>query len=155
MSYMYCHFSYLLIIIKQQQCKKLISFPFKFTQQYSCGWLCGALILNRHWSTTKYTVYGLMTGYDFVLVQMTEINTRDTRPLIFFIWIMHEPEGWVHCGVKKQRTSALIFVICTSTKSYQSLTSFIHIIIETIMECIYFEIRSNDQNNLIHIKLYK
>ena len=48
-------------------------------------------------------------------------------------------------------TNALIFVICTSTKSYQSLTSFIQFIIKTIMECIYFEIRSNYQNNFIHI----
>ncbi len=54
---------------------------------------------------------------------------------------------------KNQRTSALIFVICTSTKSYQSLTSFIHVITETMTECIYFEIRSNHQNNLIHINV--
>ena len=40
--------------------------------------------------------YKLMTKYDFVVVQMIKINARVLRLI--------------------QRTSALIFVICTSTK---------------------------------------
>ncbi len=49
--------------------------------------------------------------------------------------VMWQIKGQVHC-----------FLSCTLTKSYQSLTSFIHIIKETIMECLYFEILLNYQN---------
>ena len=61
------------------------------------------------------------------------------------------PKGECIVMWKYQRASALMFIICTSTKSNQSLTSFIHvhIITETIMECIYFKIRLNYQNNPI------
>ena len=57
----------------------------------------------------------------------------------FFISTMHDPEGWVHCDVKNQKTSTLIFAICTSTKSYQSLTSFIHVTHINITSYIIFK----------------
>ncbi len=88
-----------------------------------------------------------MTEYDFVIVQMTKINAR----VLQFFQLNNARTRRVsalRCE-KNQRTSALIFVICTSTKSYQSLTSFIHVIKEIIMECIYLEIGLNYQNDLI------
>ncbi len=52
-----------------------------------------------------------------------------TRPAIFSSEQCTNLKGECIVMWKNQRTSALIFAICTSTKSYQSLTSFIHVII--------------------------
>ena len=89
-----------------------------------------------------------MTEYDFVVVQMTRINAH---VLQFFFSSEQCTNLKGVCIViwKNEQTSALIFVICTSTKSYQLLTSFIYVIKETIMEHTYFKIRFNYQYNLI------
>ena len=50
-----------------------------------------------------------------------------TRPAIFSSEQCTNPKGECIVMWKNQRTSALIFVICTSIKSYQSLTSFMHV----------------------------
>ena len=69
-------------------------------------------------------------------------------PAIFSSEQCMNPRGECIVMWKNERTNALIFVIYMSAESYQSVTSFMHVIKELLCN-IYFEIRSNYQNNII------
>ena len=64
-----------------------------------------------------------------------------------FIWTMHEPKGWVYCDVKKSKDKCTDFCQFACQQNYIGHSSFIHVIKETIIQCVYFEIRLSYQNN--------
>ena len=82
---------------------------------------------GKYFVLKKYFEVILMAEYEFVVVQMSKINARVLR---FFHPLSNARTQRVSAlwCEKNQRTKALNFDICTSTNSYQSLTSFIQVI---------------------------